>query len=112
MPRLFLVSLVRVCTRVRTPRFVRRCRNPFNLRAFCVAQRGEMARCNPLVSIASNANWVNVLSRTTVRLKSFLCKLNTVTSSFQKKNNFLHIHLLLLHKNKARQKILFIALNS
>lgn len=56
MPRLFLVSLVRVCTRIRAPRFARGRRNPFNLRAFCAAQRGETARCNPLVSIAGNAN--------------------------------------------------------
>lgn len=52
MPRLFLVSLVRVCTRIRAPRLDRGRRNPFNLRAFCAAQCGETAQCNPLVSIA------------------------------------------------------------
>lgn len=79
MPRLFLVSLVRVCTRIRAPRLDRGRRNPFNLRAFCAAQCGETAQCNPLVSIAGSANWVNVLSRTAMRLKSFPCTLNTVT---------------------------------
>lgn len=54
MPRLFLVSLVRVCTRIRTPHFARERRNPFNLRARVLrrATRGEAAPCNPLVSIA------------------------------------------------------------
>lgn len=48
------LARVRVCTRIRTPRFARGRRNPFNLRAFCAAQRGETARCNPWVgSIAS-----------------------------------------------------------
>jgi len=42
-------------SRVRTPCFTRGRRNPFNLRAFCVAQRGEI-HGNPLVSIVSNAN--------------------------------------------------------
>lgn len=56
MPRLFLVSLVRVCTRIRTPppHFARERRNPFNLRARVLrrATRGETAPCDPLVSIA------------------------------------------------------------
>jgi len=63
MPHLFLVSLVRVCTRIHTPRSGNGRRNPFNLRTFCAAQRSEMARYNPLDSIANNTIWVNVLSR-------------------------------------------------
>lgn len=91
-----------------SPRLDRGRRNPFNLRAFCAAQCGETAQCNPLVSIAGSANWVNVLSRTATRLKSFPCTLDTVTLFLPpsppppKKglNNLPHFRLFWLHRNK------------